>query len=767
MKNNSDLNDNILKDPVCGMKVTAQSKHAASNNHKIFYFCSNRCKEKFLANPNLYFIKENQIDKKNIILGSVYICPMDPEVRETKPGSCPKCGMALELELPSLKIENNNELITFQKKFLITLPFTLIIFFLGMFGHYLNLFPMEIQSWVELTLSIPVIFWAGYPIFKKGLQSIINRNPNMWTLIGIGTAASFFYSVVATIFPTIFPNTFVSMGRVSVYFEASVVIISLTLLGQIVELKARSQTSAAIQSLLNLAPKTARRINSNGSEEDIELNNIQINNLLRVRPGEKIPVDGIVVEGESFLNEAMITGEPTPVLKVVGDKIIGATLNTNGSLIIKAQKVGSATMLYQIIQMVLQAQRSKAPMQRMADQFSGYFVVMVIFFSIITFFIWGFFGPEPSWVFGLINSVSVLIIACPCALGLATPMSIMVSSGLAATKGILFRDAAAIENFRKVNVLLIDKTGTLTEGKPIFQQAIALNNFNSDTVLKLAASLDQGSEHPLAKAILNAAREKKLELLKVENFNSKTGIGVSGKLSNRSYVMGNEALMNDTGIDLAAIKEQSEKLKKTGASVIYLAVDKILVGILVISDPIKDSAIKAINDLKLIGIKIVMVTGDGFATAKAVAAKLSLEEVYGEAKPDKKLQIVKNFQQQGNIVAMAGDGINDAPALAKADIGIAMGTGTDVAMNSSQVTLIKGDLRGILVARNLSSATVKNMKQNLAFAFFYNGIGIPIAAGLFYPFTGYLLSPMIAALAMSFSSASVILNALRLRNIKL
>ena len=759
---NQNKDETILKDLVCGMIVTLDSLNKTFYNNKTFYFCSKKCKEKFLANPDLYLEKKTFI-KKNIIPNAVYICPMDLEIRQDHPGSCPKCGMTLELELPIIGDDNKSELDNLKRRFWITLPLTCIIFISAMFGHYLKFFSMQSQSWIEMMLSIPVILWAGLPIFKKAIQSIIKKSPNMWTLIGIGTSASFFYSIIATVVPESFPISFVSMGRISVYFEASVVIISLTLLGQIIELKARSQTSAAIQSLLNLASKTARRIKIDGNEEDIPLEMIEIGDLLRIRPGEKIPTDGIVIEGSSFLNESMITGEPNPIFKRLGDLVIGATLNTSGSLIIKAQRVGATTILYQIIQMVIQAQRSKAPMQRMADIISGYFVVSVVVIAILSFFIWGFFGPEPSWVFGLINSVSVLIIACPCALGLATPMSIMVSSGLGATKGVLFKDAATIENLKKVNVLLIDKTGTLTEGKPVFEKAIANKGFDQENILMISASLNQGSEHPLAQAIVSAAKSKKIQIHKVENFDSKTGIGVTGIVDKQNCVLGNKALMDETDIDISNLHSLAEDLKKTGASVIYLGINKKLAGILVISDPIKESTAKAILDLKLSGIKIVMLTGDGLTTAKAIGLKLSIDEVYGEAKPEDKLMLVQSFQKKGNIVAMAGDGINDAPALAKADIGIAMGTGTDVAMNSAQITLIKGDLRGIVIARNLSIATVRNMKQNLAFAFIYNAVGIPIAAGLFYPFTGYLLSPMIAAVAMSFSSTSVIFNALRLR----
>jgi Cu+-exporting ATPase len=590
----------------------------------------------------------------------------------------------------------------------------------------------------------------------------------MWTLIGLGTGAAFIYSVVATIAPQIFPDSFISMGRVAVYFEASAVIISLTLLGQILELKARSQTSAAIKSLLGLAPKTARRILPDGTEEDVPLTHVHVGDLLRIRPGEKVPVDGVITEGSSSVDESMLTGEPLPITKRIGDKVIGATLNTNGSLIMRSEKIGSSTMLSQIVQMVAQAQRSRAPMQRMADQVAGWFVMAVVTIALLTFFGWGLFGPEESsWVYALINAVAVLIIACPCALGLATPMSIMVATGQGATHGVLFRDAAAIENLRKIDTLIIDKTGTLTEGRPVFDRVVAASGFDESEVLRLAASLDQGSEHPLAEAIVNAAHERGLSLETPDNFESGSGIGVRGQVGDRQLALGNTALMEQLGISVQSLIPQAEELRSEGASVMHLAINGELAGLLAVSDPIKKSTPEALATLKEAGLRIVMATGDGLTTARSVAARLGIDEVHGEVKPADKLELVSKLQKQGRIVAMAGDGINDAPALAKADVGIAMGTGTDVAMNSAQVTLVKGDLRGIAVARSLSEATVGNMKQNLMFAFLYNALGIPIAAGVLYPFTGWLLSPMIAALAMSFSSASVITNALRLRNKKL
>ena len=674
--------------------------------------------------------------------------------------------MTLEPLIPELEADDSQELVDFQHRFWWTLPLTVLVTLLAMVGHRVNFFEMTTQSWIEFTLSLPVVLWAGWPFFKRGWQSLLHRSPNMWTLISLGTGAAFVYSVVALLFPQAFPASFVSMGRVAVYFEAAVVIISLTLLGQLLELKARSQTSAAIKSLLGLAPKTARRILADGKEEDIALSNVHKGDMLRVRPGEKVPVDGLVTEGSSALDESMLTGEPLPVSKRAGDKLIGATINTSGSLVMRAEHVGSATVLAQIVQMVAQAQRSKAPMQRMADVVAGYFVYGVMVAAALTFLVWGLVGPQPSWGFGLINAVCVLIIACPCALGLATPMSIMVATGRAATHGVLFRDAAAIENLRKVDTLVIDKTGTLTEGHPAFHSVVAATGFAPDDVLRLAASLDQGSEHPLAETIVRAAKAKNMVLSAPENFDSGSGIGVKGLVGGKQLALGNTTLMQQSNVAVDAMLAQAEALRAEGASVMYLSVDGALAGLLAVSDPVKASTPEALAALKVSGLRLVMATGDGLTTAKAVAMRLGIADVRGEVKPADKLKLVEQLQSEGHVVAMAGDGINDAPALAKADVGIAMGTGTDVAMNSAQITLVKGDLRGIAIARALSDATVANMKQNLAFAFLYNALGIPIAAGVFYPVTGWLLSPMVAAAAMSLSSASVIFNALRLRNAK-
>lgn len=755
-----------LKDPVCGMTVKSRDISTTYDGQP-YFFCSTRCRDKFVAGPAQFLEHERTDTPGELPTGTVYTCPMHPEIRQDHPGSCPICGMALEPMLPLDTDEENPELRDFRRRFWWTLPFTAIVVFLAMFGHRLGLFHGEQQSWVELILSLPTILWAGQPFYWRGWQSVVNRSPNMWTLIGLGTGAAFIYSVIATIAPEVFPESFMMHGRIGVYFEAAAVILSLTLLGQIMELKARSQTSAAIKSLLGLAPKTARRILPDGHEEDIPLTHVHVGDLLRVRPGEKVPVDGIVTEGSSPVDESMLTGEPIPVTKRVGDKVIGATLNTTGSLIMRSEKVGAQTMLSQIVQMVAQAQRSRAPMQRLADVVAGYFVMAVVAIAFLTFLGWGFLGGEQGWLFGMINAVSVLIIACPCALGLATPMSIMVATGKAATTGVLFRDAAAIEHLCKVNTLIVDKTGTLTEGRPVFQKVVSLPTFSEHEILATAASLDQGSEHPLAAAIVDAARHAGLTLTSPDAFESASGIGVRGVVSGHHVALGNTALMEQDHVNVSLLLEPAESLRQQGASVMFLARDGHAMGLLAVADPVKVTTPEAVATLKAAGMRLVMATGDGVTTARAVARSLGIDEVHGEVKPADKLALVERLQKDGAIVAMAGDGINDAPALARADVGVAMGTGTDVAMNSAAVTLVKGDLRGIARARLLSSATVANMRQNLMWALLYNALGVPIAAGLLYPLTGWLLSPMIAAAAMSLSSVSVVSNALRLRSAKL
>ena len=757
------VQDKPHTDPVCKMKVEADPGKTIDYKGTAYHFCSTKCMEKFRANPQSFVEPAAMAPPPPMPEGAVYTCPMHPEIRQSSPGNCPKCGMTLEPVIPSLEEEENPELVDFRRRFWWTLPLTVAVTIVAMFGHRLMSGAMPAQSWIELALSTPVVLWAGWPFFARGVESIRNRSPNMWTLIGTGVAAAFGYSVLATVASQFFPSTFMADGRIGVYYEAAAVIVSLTMLGQILELRARSQTSAAIKSLLGLAPKTARRINADGTEADVPLTHVHIDDMLRVRPGEKVPVDGAVLEGESALDESMLTGEPVPVTKRPGDKLIGATINTSGSLVMRAEKVGSQTMLSQIVQMVANAQRSRAPMQRLADVVAGYFVVVVVGIALLTLLGWGFFGPEPSWVYGFVNAVAVLIIACPCALGLATPMSIMAATGRAATQGILFRDAAAIEQMRKVDTLIVDKTGTLTEGKPAFDRTVAAPGFTETDVLQIAASIDQGSEHPLAHAIVAEARKQGLALDKPDTFESSSGIGVRGVVAGRRIALGNTALMDQEKVDWSVLVKQAEELRNEGTSVMYLAADGRLVGLLAVSDPVKSTTLEALQTLREAGLRVVMATGDGVTTAQSVARRLGIDEVHGEVKPQDKLVLVERLQKEGRIVAMAGDGINDAPALAKSNVGIAMGTGTDVAINSAHVTLVKGDLRAIARARNLSVDTVRNMRQNLGFAFIYNALGIPLAAGLLYPFTGQLLSPIIAALAMSLSSVSVITNALRLR----
>ena len=750
-------------DPICGMTVAEDSPRRFAFEGKTYYFCSDHCLRKFSAEPAKY-VGEQEAPPPPVDTNATYTCPMHPEVRQQGPGTCPKCGMALEPEMPSLDEAENPELVDFRRRFWWTLPLTVAVFVIAMWGdRLLSGIPGATRNWIELVLATPVVLWAAWPFFERCAASIATRNPNMWTLIGIGVGAAYAYSVVATVAPGVFPHEFGHGGRVAVYFEAAAVIVSLTLMGQLLELRARSQTSAAIRALLGLAPKTARRIRADGGEEDIELSHVHVGDLLRVRPGEKVPVDGVVTEGRSSVDESMVTGEPLAVEKAAGERLIGATINGNGSLVMRAEKVGSQTVLAQIVQMVAQAQRSRAPMQRMADAVSYWFVLGVAGIALATLLAWGLLGPEPRWLYGFINAVAVLIIACPCALGLATPMSIMVAMGRGAASGVLFRDAEAIEALRAVDTLVVDKTGTLTRGKPAFHAAAGVEGFPADEMLRLAASLDQGSEHPLADAIVEEARRRSLPLSKAASFESSTGLGVTGEVDGKKLALGNTMLMMEAGVDASPLMAPAEKLRGEGATVMFVAVDGRLAGLVAVSDPIKESTPEAIRRLQAEGIRIIMATGDGLTTAKAVGTKLGLSEVRGEVRPADKLALVARLQKDGRRVAMAGDGINDAPALAKADVGIAMGTGTDVAMASGKVTLVKGDLRGIARARELSERTVANMKQNLAFALVYNALGVPIAAGVLYPFTGMLLSPMIAAVAMSFSSVSVVTNALRLR----
>jgi Cu+-exporting ATPase len=701
-----------------------------------------------------------------------YTCPMHPEILQDEPGDCPICGMALEPVLVTEVEEDNSELIDMTRRFWVSLGFAVPVFIIAM-GDLLPgqpvsaVLPSAVRPWIELLLASPVVLWGAWPFFLRGWRSLVTRNLNMFTLISIGVAVAYGYSLVATTMPGLFPDAFRdSDGHVAVYFEAAAVIVALVLLGQVLELRARSQTGAAIRALLGLAPKTARKVNADGSEGDIDLSDVQVGDQLRVRPGEKIPVDGVVIEGSSAVDESMVTGEPMPVLKITGEKLVGATINGTGGLLMRAERVGSDTLLAQIVHMVAEAQRSRAPIQKLADVVAGYFVPAVILIAIATFAIWAAVGPEPRMAYAIINSVAVLIIACPCALGLATPMSIMVATGRGATAGVLFKNAEALEIMRKIDTLVVDKTGTLTEGRPMVVSVTANEPFNEDTLLQFAGSLERGSEHPLAEAIVRSAKDRKLTLTKTDDFESITGKGVAGKIAGHAVAIGNQKLLSDLGTDMASLEELAEARRADGETVMYVTIDGVAAGIIGVADPIKETTPDAIAALHAQGLKIVMLTGDSQTTAEAVARKLGLDNVIAEVLPEQKSKTINDLRDAGSIVAMAGDGINDAPALAAAHVGIAMGTGTDVAMESAGVTLVKGDLRGIIRARQLSSATMRNIRQNLTFAFGYNALGVPVAAGILYPFTGVLLSPMIAAAAMSFSSVSVIGNALRLRRFK-
>jgi Cu+-exporting ATPase len=806
-----------MKDPVCGMTVSEDSEHHHSYGDIDYYFCSSGCLDKFSLDPEKYLNKDDESGKaqavsssNEVTTGSVlYICPMCPEVKQTVPGACPSCGMALEasgipvletrteytcpmhpevvqdrpgncpkcgmaLEAKTVEVEEKNEeLIDMSRRFWLSLLLAVPVFVLAMVADLApSLLPeslsMQAVQWIEFVLATPVVFWGGWPFFVRGVQSVISWNLNMFTLIGLGVSVAWMYSTIALLFPGLFPPVMqMEHGLVGVYFEAAAVIVTLVLLGQVLELRARSRTNAAIKMLLGLAPNTARIVRDDGSEEDIALSEVMVDDVLRVRPGEKIPVDGIVVNGSSSVDEAMVTGEAMPVEKNTGDTLIGATVNGTGSLLMRAEKVGADTLLAQIVHMVSEAQRTRAPIQKMADVVAGYFVPIVVLISVATFFVWNSWGPEPQLAYAFVNAVAVLIIACPCALGLATPMSIMVGTGKGATMGVLIKNAEALEIMEKVDVLVVDKTGTLTEGKPELVSVQTVAGFDETELLKLAASLERASEHPLAEAIVRGAEKRNVSLTQTDEFESLTGKGAKGIVNGRSVALGNIRLLQDLSIDVVGLAEKAEPGRGVGQTVMFVAVDGKAAGLIGVADPIKPSTPEAIRDLHKEGVKVVMLTGDNHTTAEAVARKLGIDQVEAEVLPDQKANIVKQLQAEGHIVAMAGDGINDAPALAQSHVGIAMGTGTDVAIESAGVTLVKGDLIGIVRARRLSRAVMRNIRQNLFFAFIYNSMGVPIAAGVLYPFFGLLLSPMIAATAMSFSSVSVIANSLRLSRKKL
>ncbi len=767
-----------MKDPVCGMDVTPE-KSAGHMEYKgqTYHFCSEHCLKKFKQHPQGFLGKKRE-KAKNASMGDdqkEYTCPMHPEVLQVGPGSCPSCGMDLEPKEVSLEEGDNPELRNMTRRFWISLALTVPVFILamgemvpGLSGWISGLAVPRTLNLAELILATPVVLWCGWPFLVRYWQSLVNRALNMFTLVGLGVGVAYGYSLVATLWPQFFPDSFRGAGgEVAVYFEAAAVITTLVLLGQVLEGRARSKTGQAIRALLGLAAKTARRIAADGSEGDVPLEDVLVGVRLRVRPGEKVPVDGIVLEGSSSIDESMISGEPLPVLKQAGDPVTGATVNQTGSLIMQAERVGSDTLLSQIVQMVAEAQRSRAPIQKLADRVAGWFVPAVVFSALITFVVWVLFGPEPRMAHALINAVAVLIIACPCALGLATPMSIMVATGRGATMGVLFKNAEAVELLRQVDTLVVDKTGTLTEGKPKLVAVEAQQGWGEDQLLRLAASLERGSEHPLAAAIVQGAETRGIEFASVENFESFTGKGVAGQVEGANLVLGTQRLLKELKIDPAGLLDRAEVLRNEGQTAMFVAVDGKVAGLLGVADPIKETTPEAIRQLHQRGIHIVMLTGDNLTTAQAVADKLNIDEVRAEVLPQDKAAKVRELQEQGRFVAMAGDGINDAPALAQAQVGIAMGTGTDVAMESAGVTLVKGDLRGIVRACSLSQATMRNIRQNLFFAFCYNALGVPIAAGGLYPVFGLLLSPMLAAAAMSFSSVSVISNALRLRRVAL
>ncbi|WP_342713444.1 heavy metal translocating P-type ATPase [Bradyrhizobium sp. B124] len=755
-------------DPVCGMKVNpATAKHRFSYKGEEYLFCSGRCRERFEAEPDKY-LKPREAEPP-MPAGTIYTCPMHPEVRQVGPGSCPICGMALEPEQISLDDGPGPELIDMTRRFWIALALTLPVFVLEMGSHLglMHLVPQGWSNWISFVLATPVVLWAGAPFFVRGWQSVVTRNLNMFTLIAMGVGVAYLYSVVATLAPQLFPPAFRDMhGAVAVYFEAAAVITVLVLLGQVLELRARAQTSGAIRALLGLAPKTARRITDHG-DEDIDIDAIKVGDRLRVRPGEKVPVDGVVIEGSAVIDESMVTGESMPVTKAEGERVIGGTVNQSGGLVMRAEKVGRDTMLSRIVDMVAKAQRSRAPIQRLADRVAGWFVPAVIAAAVLAFIAWTVFGPEPRLTFALVAAVTVLIIACPCALGLATPMSIMVGVGRGAHSGILIRDAQALERMEAIDTLVIDKTGTLTEGKPKVVRIIAAEGFDENDVLRLAASVEQGSEHPLARAIIASAGERKLASATVSNFASPSGKGATGTVEGRQVALGNAVLMGELKIITSTLDQAAEAARRDGATAIYVAVDGRVAGVIAIADPVKPSAANALQALRAEGLRIVMLTGDNETTARAVAKTLGIDEVEAGVLPERKSEVVQRLRGEGRTVAMAGDGVNDAPALAAADVGIAMGGGTDVAIESAGITLLTGDLMGLVRARRLSVATMRNIRQNLAFAFVYNAAGVPIAAGVLYPLFGILLSPMVGAAAMALSSVSVIGNALRLSRVQL
>ncbi|MGE3305856.1 MAG: heavy metal translocating P-type ATPase [Rhizobiaceae bacterium] len=758
-----------VKDPVCGMTVDpATSKHRAEHRGQTYHFCGNRCRERFEAEPEKFLAPKAEPAPAKP--GAIYTCPMHPEVRQVGPGSCPICGMALEPLLVSAEVEPNHELIDMTRRFWIGLALTVPVLVLEMGGEITGLRAAlggVLSNWLQLAFATPVALWAGWPFFVRGWNSVRTRNLNMFTLIALGTGVAWLYSVVATIFPDAFPHDFRMGGTVNVYFEAAAVITVLVLLGQVLELRAREQTSGAIRALLDLAPKTARRIRADGSDEEVSLDAVLKGDRLRIRPGEKVPVDGIVAEGSSVIDESMVTGESMPVSKSAGDRLIGGTINRSGALVMTADKVGAETLLSRIVQMVAEAQRSRAPIQRLADRVAGWFVPLVLLIAMLAFVAWSVWGPEPSFTYGLVAAVSVLIIACPCALGLATPMSIMVGVGRGASSGLLIRNADALERMERVDTLVVDKTGTLTEGRPTLRAVHAANGFAEDDVLRLVASLERASEHPIGAAIVAGASERGLELADARDFDSPTGKGVTGTVDGRAVLAGSAAFLAERGVSTDALATVADDLRRAGATAIFAAIDGEPAGVLAVADPVKATAGKALASLRRDGIRIVMLTGDNKVTAEAVAKTLGIDEVHADVLPEHKAELVVRLKGEGRIVAMAGDGVNDAPALAAADVGIAMGTGTDVAIESAGVTLLKGDLEAIVKARRLSAATMRNIRQNLFFAFIYNAAGVPIAAGVLYPALGLLLSPMVAAAAMALSSVSVIGNALRLRSLRL